>query len=95
MKTDIHKLGTALRFVSRINQDTATSATITIKDPNDTTVVTDAAMSKAVDKVYFYIWQSTSYDDGGLEGVYKAIISITAGGFTGVAETQVKMEKTT
>jgi len=95
MKTDIHKLGTAIRFVSRINQDTATSATITIKDPNDAAILTDVTMSKAVDKVYFYVWQSAAYASGGLEGVYKAIISVTAGGFTGVAETHVKMEKTT
>lgn len=92
-----YKLGTALRILSIINENTATTATITLKDPDDTIVtgVDEANMTKAVDKTYQYIWQSTEYDDGGKEGEYKAIVKITIGAYTGVSETHFMMERTT
>ena len=89
-----HKLGTALKIESILNIDTATTAMITIKDPNNVilTAVNDVAMTKDVDKVYFFIWQS-AVGTNVLEGQYKAIISITSGGFTGVSEIAFLMEK--
>lgn len=87
-----HKLGTAVKIESILNIDTATTAVITIKNPSDSVLVDDEAMTKDVDKVYFYIWQSTTTDP--VEGDYKAIVKITSGGFTGVSEISFSMEKT-
>ena len=88
----IFKLGTAVQIDSIINEDTASSATITIKNPSETalTSVTGVAMTKVVDKTYRYIWQSSSTD---VEGTYKAIVSITIGAYTGVATIDFTMEK--
>jgi len=92
----VHKLGTALKVVSVINENTADSAKITIKDPSDVEItgLVDINMTKVANKVYQYIWQTTLYAEGGVEGIYTAVVKIKIGSYTGVSEVEFKLERT-
>jgi hypothetical protein len=83
-------LGTAVKITTIINIDTATTAIITIEDPDDIKKVTDATMTKSADGVYSYIYQSTSTDT---EGEYIITISITYGGYISVVQDTFILEE--
>jgi secreted trypsin-like serine protease len=83
-------LGTAVKLTSLINIATATSAKITIDDPNETEKVSSANMTKDADGVYHYIYQSASTDQ---EGDYIATISIVYGGYTAVEQFTFTLEE--
>jgi|SRR3990167_11119083 len=69
----IHYLGSSFDITAIFNVATLTSAKITILDPTLVTKVNAANMTKQVDKVYSYIYQTVSTD---LNGIY--VIQITA-----------------
>lgn len=81
-------LGTAIKITDLVNVNTLTSAKITIEDSSGTKLIDDANMSKEADKVYAYIFQSTT---GNLEGVYVATLKATYAGYTGVSQVYFEM----
>lgn len=74
-------LGSAIFIEAIININTATTATITIKDSENNTKVNAANMTKATDKVYNYTYQSLSTD---AEGEYIVTLSFTYNSYTSV-----------
>ena len=76
-------LGTAIKISTVISQNTASSAIISIKDPNETAQVSDANMTKEANKIYSYIYQS---DEDDLDGDYIITIEITYGAYTSVIQ---------
>lgn len=76
-------LGTAVNITAILSIDTATAVTITIKDPSLSVVVNSASMTKQVNKVYNYVYQSSST---GTSGIYTIRIEATYGGYTTIWE---------
>lgn len=83
-------LGDSINITSIISVATATTATITIKDPGLTVKVSAANMTKSADKVYTYVYQSVSTD---VAGDYIATITITYGGYTSVYQSKFCMKE--
>ena len=83
MEPKNYYLGTAVKITVMLNIATASTATITIDNPSETVMIDSAAMTKAADGVYTYIYQSTSTDE---EGTYIATISASYGGYTAVVQ---------
>ena len=83
-------LGDSVKITSILSIATATTATITIKDPGLTVKVNAANMTKSTDKVYTYIYQSASTD---VCGDYIATITITYGGYTSVYQSKFSMKE--
>jgi len=73
--------GTAIKFTVSLNIETATSVTITIDDPAETTKVSNATMTKDADGIYSYVYQTDENND---EGQWIATIKVTYGGYTSV-----------
>lgn len=86
----IFYLGTAIKITTVINIDTATAATITIKDSCELNKVTDVPMTKEANGVYSYIYQSYSTDT---EGDYILTITVTYGGYISVMQDFFTMEE--
>lgn len=83
-------LGTAVKIVVKLNINTPTSAKITIDDPTDTERVSSANMTKDANKVYSYVYQSsTSYS----YGEYRITIKITNGDYTSVSQNWFELKK--
>ena len=80
-------LGTAVKFTAILSVDTAT-VTITIKDCAGIIEVNAASMTKDANKVYSYIWQSSTSDSS---GDYISTISITYSGYTSVRQDVFRM----
>jgi len=81
-------LGTAVKITVMLNVDTVTSAKITIDDPSENEKVSSTTMTKEANKVYSYVWQSsTDYDDGD----YVITITVVYGGYTSITQTTVSM----
>jgi len=80
-------LGTAVKITTILDTDTAT-CTITIEDPSDSEKVTNASMTKADNKVYYYIWQSSSNYN---EGIYTCRITAVSGDYTSIKEEEIEM----
>ena len=83
-------LGSAVEITALLSVATATTATITILDPAMTKVINAVNMTKSADKVYVYVYQSTSTD---LDGTYIARLNITSGNYTTVSEDRFKFIK--
>lgn len=81
-------LGTAVKITALISIDTADSATITIDDASETEKVSSANMTKEMNKVYSYTYQSSVNDD---EGDYVATITIVSGIYTSVQQAKFTM----
>ena len=90
MSLETFFLGTAIKITTILNIDTATTATITIKDSSDSSKVTSTTMTKDQNKVYYYIWQSTNTATDN-EGTYTAEITVTYGGYTAYTEKNFEM----
>jgi hypothetical protein len=85
-------LGTAVEITTIFSVATLTTATITILDPSLVVKINSANMTKQVDKVYQYIYQSTSTD---IDGVYVIQITATSGGYTTYFEDNIRFIKQT
>ena len=75
--------GTAIKITTVLNIDTPESAKITIKDSSDAVKIDSADMTRAADKVYYYIYQSDRAND---HGRFKITIRVVYGGYTGLVE---------
>lgn len=53
-------------FAADVLADPSVGVTITIKDPDDTELVTDASMTKQTVGKYYYDWQTTTALDEGI-----------------------------
>jgi|WetSurSiteA1Bulk_404760.scaffolds.fasta_scaffold99266_2 hypothetical protein len=73
--------GTAIKIWITLSVATATSVTIKIVDPGNTTKVNNANMLKEVDKVYSYVYQSIS---GDITGTYIVTFTIVYNTYTTV-----------
>jgi hypothetical protein len=83
-------LGTALKITTTLNIDTATSCTITIDDPTLSEVVSSQAMTQEANKVYSYVFQSsTAYT----EGVFTITITVVSGAYTSVTQDSFTLVK--
>ena len=82
--------GTAVKITDVLDINTATSATITIDNPNNTEVVSNANMTKEADKVYSYTWQSSVSNP---EGEYVVTFKITYAGKTSVRQSRFLLVK--
>jgi hypothetical protein len=78
-------LGTAVKIVAILNLNQANSVTVTIKDPSNTAKVSNAAMTKEQNRVYYYVFQSLN-TDGWVEGEYTAEITVVYGSYTAYTE---------
>ena len=85
-----HKLGSAIKISTILSIDTATSCLITIEDPAGTDIVEDIAMTKEMNKIYSYVYQSSST---GTSGDYTVTIEASSGGYTSVKQDIFTMEK--
>lgn len=83
-------LGTAIKISTILNIDTATSASITIKNPGEGTALSATAMTKEQNKVYYYIWQSTNTATD-TAGTYTAEITIVYNTYTSYTEKTFEM----
>lgn len=83
-------LGTAVKITSVISIATATTAKITIDDPNKVVKIDAVDMTKDADYVYSYIYQSVSTDD---DGEYVITISINDGNYTAVIQDKFVLEE--
>jgi hypothetical protein len=76
-------LGTSIKITALLNIDTATTAKITIQNSTEVILINEVDMTKEVNRVYSYVYQSGEDDD---EGEYIATVEITYGGYTSVAQ---------
>lgn len=82
-------LGTAVKIYTVLDTANPATITITIDDPSETEKVSNASMTKESDKIYSYIFQtSTSYD----EGDWVITIKATWGVYTSTAQEIVTLE---
>ncbi len=92
MLKDTYILGTALTITVILNVSTATTATITIRDPGKTVQVDSANMTRDNSNVYSYVYQTNENLE---DGTWTALVSITYGGYTSVSEKNFEMRDRT
>lgn len=85
-------LGTSVKITAVISVDTATTAVITILDASLTKRIDEVNMTKQVDKVYSYIYQSNSSD---VEGCYTSRMEIEVDGYNNVFEDYFELVRQT
>lgn len=84
-----HLLGSAIKITTVLSVDTVTRATITIKDPAGKTVIDAVTMSKEMNKIYSYTYQSVST---GVEGDYLVTITAIYNSYTSVRQSTMSLD---
>jgi hypothetical protein len=88
LKEDTFLLGTSLKITTIVERNSPDTVTITIRDPSDIAVVTNAVMTEHSDNIFSYVFQSsTTYDDG----YYEATITATYGVYKSVKQKEFEM----
>lgn len=82
--------GTAIKITATLDIATATSATITIDDPSNTEKVSNANMTKDADKIYSYVYQTTTSLNS---GIYVVTIKITQGDYVSIQQSKFELLK--
>ena len=88
MKETTFLAGSAIRISAVLSVDSATCS-VTVKDEASRAKITDASMTKIADKVYEYIFQSSTTDE---EGEYNAIAKIVTASGTSYEKIQFTLE---
>lgn len=86
-------LGTSVKIAVVLDTpltESGDSATITIRDPSNIAVVSNAPMVREKDDVFYYIYQSQVT---GVYGTYEAVVSIVSGGYTSLQIQEFELEE--
>lgn len=89
MKEFTFLVGSAIKIEAKLSIATAT-CTVTIKNASGQVKVTDASMTKIVDKIYQYIYQSALTDD---YGDYTAVVKIVSTSGTSYEKIEFVLEE--
>lgn len=82
------RLGTAVEITTILSRNNPNIVQITIKDPSETALVTDATMTAGGVNIYTYVWQSaTTYN----EGYYEVTIKATYGAYTALSKSSFEL----
>ena len=88
MKDRLFIVGSAIKIEAVLSVDTAICS-VTIKDWGGGIKITDAPMSKIADRIYQYIYQSSTND---LEGTYTAYVKIVTSSGTSYEKIVFELE---